>query len=78
MSRYLLIEVGCLECSFDADSEPKEIGAFDTEDEALAALRATDYAHLTSVDAFVLDTRDRWMLTAGELAKRERSDAERG
>lgn len=64
MSRYHLIEVGCLECSFDADSDPVLIMATDDLVEPMLMVEETKHSH--SVDRFVFDsilgtiiTRDR-------------------
>lgn len=55
MRRYHLIEVGCLECSFDGDSEPTRImSADETNEMMMTMMTETKYSH--SVDRFVFDS----------------------
>lgn len=54
MRRYHLIEVGCLECSFDGDSEPTLIMSADETNKLLLMMTETKYSH--SVDRFVFDS----------------------
>lgn len=54
MSRYHLIEVGCLECSFDGDSDPVLVMSTDELAEPKLMMEETKYSH--QVDRFVFDS----------------------
>lgn len=54
MSRYHLIEVGCLECSFDGDSDPVIIMAMNDSQEMIPMMQETKLSH--QADRFIFDS----------------------
>lgn len=54
MGRYHLIEVGCLECSFDGDSDPVLVMSTDELAEPKLMMEETKYSR--QVDRFVFDS----------------------
>lgn len=67
--RFVVFEVGCLECSGDGSSEPEVIATHEGWEDALASLRGLDLAWTARSDAFIFDTVHGTTLTAIELAK---------
>lgn len=54
--RYLVIEIGCLECAADQSCEPDVTLRTDSRDDAIAAARKSHYTR--EWDRFVVDTAD--------------------
>lgn len=54
MSRYLVIEVGCLECSY-GDADANVVGRSESLDEAVRQAIKQDYS--SQYDRFVIDTK---------------------
>lgn len=54
--RYVVFEVGCLECSIDSQADPEIVAKTDSLDEAITLIREKRWAG--DADRFALDLHD--------------------